>query len=106
MSNDPLTRCPDGQMTRSRSAGSPDLSQRLPGGHRYVHALSRGEFDSLLVSCVGVTGNADSRIVGHHALDTARHHLGSIGNGDLPAMERIANPHAAPFFNPNPPAPP
>jgi hypothetical protein len=46
-----------------------------------------------------------SRIGRQHALDALGHHLGSVGDGDLPGVQRVANAHAAAVVDRNPTAP-
>ena len=68
---------------------------RSPDSHRHLHALFLREALRLVIPRIHVPRHADSRIVGQHALDALCHRVSSVGDGDLPGVQRVANAHAA-----------
>src|SRR5262249_19713518 len=63
--------------------------------HRHFHVFFLGELSRIFIACVSMPNDAHPWIGGQHALDPLRHHLRSIGDCDLPGMQRVADADSA-----------
>src|SRR5258708_22045732 len=84
-------------VTQQKSCVKPGLSP-----HRSFNILSLRKVLRFLVPRIGMANNPHAWIRRKHPLDTLRHSLRSVGNGDLSSVKRISNPYSTAIVHGNP----
>src|SRR6266852_2258366 len=69
--------------------------QLLATSHRHLHARLLRKLFRLVIPRIHMPNHAHARIGRQHALDALGHHVGAVGDRDLPSVQRVADAHAA-----------